>query len=1008
MTDHISAAVSAALDGMGAFGPEPFLQEVNRKLSKVGETLTESELVEAITSNGRPESTSFHVQLLRWDAEPDAAWIGGTEPHTLERRKLVLEALDLAPDSRVAVDDRFPPAPERSVLIAEPSWDPWYTEARRREHDFYWTAYRGVLRRAGWGGDAIAELDRTTSQVVGRLADPTSSVPYQARGLVVGHVQSGKTANFTGVLAKAIDAGYRLIIVLTGTVEMLRGQTQRRLDKELIGVENILQGADPGDPEAVKDIDYISTGDQDWLDDAFLRHGVDIVSLDEVPGIRRLTGLSFDYKNLKAGLTALDYKQELKVKSKPLWDAENLFPADVRIAIVKKNKTVLQKLVADLKLIHSKLDEIPTLIIDDEADQASVNTTSPTKVDDEGRKERTAINRLISQLVTELKRSQYVGYTATPFANVFISPDDSEDIFPKDFILSLAPSPEYMGGERFHDLDGVPFGAEDDPALSNARAYVRDLDSQDPAEERAELREAIDAFVLSGAIKIWREARGEGVFKHHTMLVHESVRIVEHNELAGVIVDVWNTGGYSSPEGKSRLRGLFETDFVPVWRARRHEWGTSMPETFDELAPYLGAAIDRITMKRSPVVVVNGAAEKDYEQLDFNSERVWRILVGGAKLSRGFTVEGLTISYYRRRTMAADSLMQMGRWFGYRKGYGDLVRLYIARNAVGPRGKTVDLYEAFEAILRDERDFRAQLGKFAKLKENGEPVVRPIDVPPLVFQQLPWLTPTSRNKMYNAELVHEGDGGVVKDFPRQPDRAEGANAGHFDIVRPWVERLGALKTFEYRERTSGVVDELTEENSTVRTFEARVAIVDARDLRDALAGFRWTQNFNFEPHLAFMDLAIAEGTLVDWAVVLPELKGAEFRSVGGVRVPLINRKRRADREGFSGSSFRQRHALQHIASNPAAMYGGPEAESLRTETRGAMLLSFALDPLIPSEASDAEAKRLRDPKNIAPDADIAPDDVATLFSLVLPYWSAPSGRVGFRVRDESRGAIIDR
>src|SRR5690606_30696882 len=217
----------------------------------------------------------------------------------------------------------------------------------------------------------------------------------------------------------------------------------------------------------------------------------------------------------------------------------------------KKNKAVLTKLVADLKQIHSKLDEIPTLIIDDEADQTSVNTTSPTRLDDEGRKERTAINKLISQLVTDLRRSQYVGYTATPFANVFISPDDSEDIFPKDFILSLAPSPAYMGGERFHDLDGVPVGAEDDPELSNRRAYVRDLDSADSAEARGELRQAIDAFVLSGAIKLWRQARGEGSFKHHTMLVHESVRIVEHNELAETIVDVWNTAGYSSAEGKA-------------------------------------------------------------------------------------------------------------------------------------------------------------------------------------------------------------------------------------------------------------------------------------------------------------------------------------------------------------------------------------------------------------------------------------------------------------------------
>jgi hypothetical protein len=263
--------------------------------------------------------------------------------------------------------------------------------------------------------------------------------------------------------------------------------------------------------------------------------------------------------------------------------------------------------------------------------------------------------------------------------------------------------------------------------------------------------------------------------------------------------------------------------------------------------------------------------------------------------------------------------------------------------------------------------------------------------------------------MYNAELVHEGDGGVVKDFPRQPDRGTGANAGHFALVKPWVQQLGELRTFEYRERTSGSVDEITEANSTTRTFQARVAVVSAIEVRDALARFTWTDNFHFEPHLAFMDMAIAEGALVDWAVVLPELKGTEFRTVEDLEVPLISRTRRRDREGFSGSSFRQRHPLQHIASNPYARFGGPEAEALRTGTRGALLLSFALDPAIPADATIEVERRLRNPKERPAGVPIDPMDVATLFSLVLPYDSAPSGRIGFRVKDESRRSapIVD-
>ncbi|MDJ0113412.1 Z1 domain-containing protein, partial [Rhodococcus erythropolis] len=150
-----------------------------------------------------------------------------------------------------------------------------------------------------------------------------------------------------------------------------------------------------------------------------------------------------------------------------------------------------------------------------------------------------------------------------------------------------------------------------------------------------------------------------------------------------------------------------------------------------------GAAYDKISEGTSPVIVVNGAAEKDYKQdsLDFQERGVWKILVGGTKLSRGFTVEGLTITYYTRRTGQADTLMQMGRWFGFRPGYRDLVRLFIGRTVGGPAGADYDMYKAFEAIVRDEQEFRNELTRFSGVNEKGEPWVTPRDVPPMVFQQ---------------------------------------------------------------------------------------------------------------------------------------------------------------------------------------------------------------------------------------------------------------------------------
>lgn len=1000
-------AIEGALAGMAPLGPRALRADVNRNLEPFQVTLDEDGLLARILAEGAPESTTFHLQLLQWDAAEATIWTGETAKDTVERRSLIFDRLGLSHTARTRIDETFPVRGLGAVLIANPEWEPWYTTERATRHQFYWNAYKSTLTIPA---ESIKELDAATTAIVARLNDPTSASPYQSKGLVVGHVQSGKTANFTGVIAKAIDAGYRLIIVLTGTYDILRNQTQRRLDKELIGRENILGGVDEKDTAAIIKVDYANTEDRDWLEDKFLRHGVRPIDVPDVPSIRRLTTSSGDYKALAAGLPALDFQQghEIQHRAKPLWHTDNLFGTDVRLAVVKKNKGVLEKLVSDLTKLHINLGDIPTLIIDDEADLASVNTTMPGKIDSEGRQARTAINKKLSELLALLKRSQYVGYTATPFANVFVDPTDTEDIFPRDFILSLQPPPQYMGGVSFHDLRALPEGSEDDPAISNRAAFVRDLDDRDEDEE---LAEALDAFVVTGAIKLWREANGQGTFYHHTMLVHESVRTEEHRELRERIDALWLKNAYSSPTTKERLRELYENDFHRVWASRdTAEWGATLPDDFDAVWTYVGQAVDRMTVKRSPVVVVNGDKNADYEQLDFQGERVWRILVGGAKLSRGFTVEELTITYYRRRALAADSLMQMGRWFGYRKGYRDLVRLYIARRATDNRGREYDLYGAFESILRDEEDFRAQLRTFAQVTNDGHPVVRPIDVPPLVFQELPWLKPTARNKMYNAELDVQGQGGIVQDFPRQPDRDANANPTHFNLVRDWVERLSEPAQFTYRELSNGLEafdnDQLDDTNSTERPFLARYAIVPAAEVRERLAGFQWTPGFNFAPHLRFMDQAIETGTLTDWAVLVPELSGNQHRNVDGVSVAMVNRIRRGDRAGFSGSSFRQRHALQHIAGHPRLRFGGPVADDLsQPGTRGAVLLTFAADPVQPAGLSPAEKRERADHKKWP--QDVASADVATLFSMVLPYASAPEGRLGFRVRQEGNIPIVD-
>ncbi|GAA4162752.1 hypothetical protein GCM10022286_22170 [Gryllotalpicola daejeonensis] len=981
-------AVQSAFGGMEKVGPKPLLSRVNLFLSEDDfDPIDEPRLIAAVLDAdfNAPARRAAHIAIAQWDVADGPAWAEESAAGSHARRQKMYDLLKLSEPSRAEIDDAFPrqAALVDSVIVAE-DWDPWYTP-ERQERDFYWKAYRGVLENKKWSPEAIAEVDASSSKIVSRLADPAAEEAYSSRGLVVGYVQSGKTANFTGMIAKSIDAGYRLIIVLTGTIELLRGQTQRRLDMELIGEENILGGHDKNDIEAIRDVDYAGTGDTDWLAGKFLRHGVNLAASKQIPSIKRLTTASGDYKALKQGLDTLDFRSasELTDVHKPVNHPDNLYGTNVRIAVVKKNKAVLTKLLSDLKNIHTRLDEIPVLVIDDEADQASVNTKNNKKkapLTDED-KERTAINKLISDILKLMPRAQYVGYTATPFANVFVEPDDKIDIFPKDFIVRLKASPDYMGGTSFHDLEELPPGVQRTAANSNELAHVRNLKADAGEAEAEEIRGALDAFVLTGAIKLWRQAHDPDLsFRHHTMLVHEDVKQAAHTDLANLIKKVWFEAGYSSPEAKARLRALYENDFVPVHRAR-NGWGASLPDSFDDLGQYIGETVTKIMSDNSPVVVVNGSKESDYNAMDFTTKDFWRVMVGGAKLSRGFTVEGLTVTYFKRRAMAADTFMQMGRWFGYRPGYRDLVRLYIARDVVDNKNKSYDLYKAFTAMVEDEEAFRAQLDDFAELDpETGKPAMRPIDVPPLVFQQLPWLRPTAGNKMYNVELAFEGNPGKVKDFPLQPDRGSGAaNAKHFELVAPWLDR---------REEPVVLNTDLG------ASYDARVVVVDAAEVASVLEKFEWAEGYSFAPTVNFIRRAVDEGKLEDFAVIFPELeiKGERTHDVAGRQVQILQRTRRSGRNGFSGSSARQRHAAEYIAGAAKATPGAG-AEALRKPNRGSVLFTFADDyPTSPTTSESRPTSQIVGPAD--------PKNVASLFSIAMPASTAALGRVGFRAKKQ--------
>ncbi|MEU2098636.1 Z1 domain-containing protein [Streptomyces globisporus] len=919
----------------------------------------------------------WHRTLTGWDLAEQADW-STAPPRTDERRADAYDRLGFDTTLRKVLDHAVPvfKEPGPTIISTTPTW--WYSRDTAAVRSFYWSAYEQLLRRKGWSDAAVAGLDEASHAVVERLADPTRPDAYGARGLVVGYVQSGKTANFTGVTAKAIDAGYRLVIVLGGTLNLLRGQTQRRLDMELIGQENILRGADPADPEALIGVDY--QDDEDWPEKFVSHQGRPSVlgAFD----IERLTTRDDDYKSLATGIRALEFDKQ--IRTQPLYAPDNLHRAAARVMVVKKNKSVLSKLIKDLKKIGGPLlSEIPTLIIDDESDQASVNTTDPKKWE-EGKVTRTAINGQISQLLGLLPRAQYVGYTATPFANVFVDPGDGDDIFPRDFLISLPRPTGYMGVQDFHDLDRT----DESAAGSAERAHVRGI-YDDAHGDR--LAEALDAFILTGALKLYRAAHDpslESHFRHHTMLVHESVRMAEHADLALRISSMWHQAGYTSQEGHSRLEALFTSDFQPF-----ADSGLPTPASYEELRPHVSRARQLINSGGTPVLVVNGDTERDYDQPDLDFDRtpnVWKILVGGTKLSRGFTVEGLTVTYYRRRTQQADTLMQMGRWFGFRPGYRDLVRLYIGRAEPAGKTGTVDLYEAFEAICRDEETFRAQLTRYATLVD-GKPQVTPAQIPPLVSQHLSWLKPSARNKMFNAELVEirsPGEWVEPTAYPTAP-----ADLRHnAEVWRPVLDLLGA-DPITLRRDASAEGD----------SFEAQVGTLDHEELLKVLSDLRWSVPSQFSPHLESL-LSTGEGGegIDDWLVVLPRQTSSrrvEASVLGSAPLSLAHRsRRRGDLFGAIGEPKHREAALRIARASDAAIRSGDETlKSLAGDRRGVVVLY----PVVGEK-----------PPAVSPTGAIAPEHLVMAFGLVAPGSSSAPKRnlVRFRTIDSTRGdfAIIER
>lgn len=804
------------------------------------EALTWEILVKAIASEDLNDPIQLEMgrALSRWDYADGGSWTAGTARNTKARRELMYKLLEFTESLREACDRRLPTKTIEDPSVVAVSHREWYPDDSI--DTFYWREYSRYLQNANkWPQDNINVLDKSTTCVVERLACPWDKEAYQSKGLVVGYVQSGKTANFTGVVAKAVDSGYRLIIILAGMLDVLRGQTQRRVDKELIGKE-ILENS-PGGNE------YAS--DQEW--DSFCSHG-GMPSQFGAADWHRLTGPWHDYMSLGKGVDALDFEKD--DPKRPLYERWNLRAARARLLVVKKNPKILRKVISDLGSLHrTSLAAVPALIIDDESDQASIDTSKLVK---EEEKRRTATNIAIRELLEMLPRAQYVGYTATPAANVLVNPNDKKDIFPKDFIISLPRPDGYMGISDFFDVEDKEPDA--DFSASNEKAYVRPLVGEDSLPSN--LQSSIAAFILSGAIKLYRGERDPSLlpgYKHHTMLVHCSPFRIVHKKNADFVREQYEEVTKDTDKMWGTLEKLFTDDFSKISAVRGNSF--PFPKSFQDLRPHIVETLRRLEMGKL-IRIVNGDNKDDTP--DFDRQPIWSILVGGTKLSRGYTIEGLTVSYYRRTSSTADTLMQMGRWFGFRKGYYDLVRLFLGRKESLGKGKTattIDLVEAFKAACLDEDELRSEIKKYAAIK--GEHRVTPRDIPPLVSAHM--LRPTAANKMRYSRVKFMNFGGEWSEKTLAPTNITDIRVNQ-NITRELLSASGLRRV-----SLNAVVGEKE------RAFPAFVGNSSTKEVLRFLKGYKWAGNtFGvIQREIDFISNSTGKANpgIDEWLLMLPQL-----------------------------------------------------------------------------------------------------------------------------------------
>lgn len=574
---------------------------------------------------------------------------------------------------------------------------PWFTEAFNKSEKKFWKRYYKFMSFGRRPPAVLGEMDAFTNKVMDSCGDPSSYEPFHRHGLVIGDVQSGKTGTYIGLMCKAADVGYNVFIVLTGMSNNLRNQTQIRIDEGFIGFKSDNQG----------------------------REKVGVGVIDPNTQAQSFTTILGDFKG-DIAINASGTKIPI-------------------VLVVKKNSVILDKVFTNLDIDQNKKGQekinYSLFLIDDEADNASINTREDSI---------STINSKIRKIMNLFTKSTYVGFTATPYANVLIDPegiseDVGEDLFPAEFISCMPTPSNYIGPKDIFNPEGEYY----ETMLRNNE----DMDKVLPSKHKngttldhipESLTDALDCYILTCAI---RDLEGQGK-EPMSMMIHSSRFKSTHESLLRAIEEEYyrvrgDITNYSSLPIKKAMENRTLIHLNNTWNREYSSFENEKYE-WSDILKQLDNSLEKVR-----VFKINSDSD---DSLDYyNHPDLRAIVIGGNSLSRGLTLEGLQTTYFHRISNQYDSLMQMGRWFGYKDNYAELCRIWTSKTNANWFSYIANATED----LKDEIRTMELLGK------------TPREFGLYVKQDIRGLYITSRNKMLHAgKEARFSSSGVVWDTSR--------------------------------------------------------------------------------------------------------------------------------------------------------------------------------------------------------------------------------------------------